>query len=46
LVGAYVLAGEFGTADSLDIQHIKAALQQYEAVMRPYINRCQDLPNY
>jgi 2-polyprenyl-6-methoxyphenol hydroxylase-like FAD-dependent oxidoreductase len=45
LVGAYVLAGELGTADSLDAQHIKAALQRYEAVMRPYINRCQDLPN-
>jgi 2-polyprenyl-6-methoxyphenol hydroxylase-like FAD-dependent oxidoreductase len=45
LVGAYVLAGELGTADSLDAQHIKAALQRYEAVMRAYINRCQDLPN-
>lgn len=45
LVGAYVLARELGTADSLDAQHIKAALQRYEAVMRPYINRCQDLPN-
>jgi 2-polyprenyl-6-methoxyphenol hydroxylase-like FAD-dependent oxidoreductase len=45
LVGGYVLAGELGAADSLDAQHIKAALQRYEAVMRPYIDRCQDLPN-
>jgi 2-polyprenyl-6-methoxyphenol hydroxylase-like FAD-dependent oxidoreductase len=45
LVGAYVLAGELGQAESLDAQHIEAALQRYEAVMRPYIDRCQDLPN-
>ena len=45
LVGAYVLAGELGSADSLDAQHIQTALQRYEAVMRPYIDRCQDLPN-
>jgi 2-polyprenyl-6-methoxyphenol hydroxylase-like FAD-dependent oxidoreductase len=45
LVGGYVLAGELGAADSLDAQHIKAALHRYEAVMRPYIDRCQDLPN-
>jgi len=45
LVGAYVLAGELGPAGSLDAQHIQAALQRYEAVMRPYIDRCQCLPN-
>jgi 2-polyprenyl-6-methoxyphenol hydroxylase-like FAD-dependent oxidoreductase len=45
LVGAYVLAGELGPADSLDAQRIQAALQRYEVVMRPYIDRCQDLPN-
>jgi len=45
LVGAYVLAGELGPADSLDAQRIQDALQRYEAVMRPYIDRCQDLPN-
>jgi 2-polyprenyl-6-methoxyphenol hydroxylase-like FAD-dependent oxidoreductase len=45
LVGAYVLAGELGPAGSLDAQHIQAALQRYEAVMRPYIDRCQGLPN-
>jgi 2-polyprenyl-6-methoxyphenol hydroxylase-like FAD-dependent oxidoreductase len=45
LVGAYVLAGELGHASSLDAQGIHAALQRYETVMRPYIGRCQDLPN-
>jgi 2-polyprenyl-6-methoxyphenol hydroxylase-like FAD-dependent oxidoreductase len=45
LVGAYVLAGELGAAESLDTQRIQAALQRYEVVMRPYIDRCQDLPN-
>jgi 2-polyprenyl-6-methoxyphenol hydroxylase-like FAD-dependent oxidoreductase len=45
LVGSYVLAGELGPAVSLDVERIKAALQRYEAVMRPYIDRCQDLPN-
>jgi 2-polyprenyl-6-methoxyphenol hydroxylase-like FAD-dependent oxidoreductase len=45
LVGAYLLAGELGPADSFYAQHIRAALQRYEAVMRPYIDRCQDLPN-
>ncbi len=34
LVGAYVLAGELGPADSLDLQHIQVALQRYEAVVR------------
>ena len=45
LVGAYVLAGELGHADSLDATELQAALQRYESVMRPYIDRCQDLPN-
>jgi 2-polyprenyl-6-methoxyphenol hydroxylase-like FAD-dependent oxidoreductase len=45
LVGAYVLAGELGQAESLDADKVQAALQRYEAVMRPYIDRCQDLPN-
>jgi 2-polyprenyl-6-methoxyphenol hydroxylase-like FAD-dependent oxidoreductase len=45
LVGAYVLAGELGPAETIDAQHIQAALRSYEAVMRPYIDRCQDLPN-
>jgi 2-polyprenyl-6-methoxyphenol hydroxylase-like FAD-dependent oxidoreductase len=45
LVGAYVLAGELGPAGALDAKGIQAALQRYESVMRPYIDRCQDLPN-
>ncbi|PXX09778.1 FAD-dependent monooxygenase [Mycolicibacterium moriokaense] len=45
LVGAYVLAGELGQAAALDPKGIQSALQRYEAVMRPYIDRCQDLPN-
>ena len=44
LVGAYVLAGELGAAKSLDAQRIRTALARYESVMRPYIDRCQDLP--
>jgi 2-polyprenyl-6-methoxyphenol hydroxylase-like FAD-dependent oxidoreductase len=45
LVGAYVLAGELGAAAPLDADRISVALTKYEAVMRPYIDRCQDLPN-
>jgi 2-polyprenyl-6-methoxyphenol hydroxylase-like FAD-dependent oxidoreductase len=45
LVGAYVLAGELGLADSLDAQRIRSALARYESVMRPFIDNCQDLPN-
>ena len=45
LVGAYVLAGELGPADSFDARGFPAALKRYEDVMRPYIARCQDLPN-
>jgi 2-polyprenyl-6-methoxyphenol hydroxylase-like FAD-dependent oxidoreductase len=39
------LAGELGHADSLETAAIQAALKRYESVMRPYIERCQDLPN-
>lgn len=45
LVGAYVLAGELGAADRFDPAHLAAALARYEAVMRPYVDRCQDLPS-
>ena len=45
LVGAYVLAGELGAADSPDVGRIRTAFARYESVMRPYIDRCQDLPN-
>ncbi|MGW4095961.1 FAD-dependent monooxygenase [Mycobacterium sp. NPDC004974] len=43
LVGAYVLACELGPAESLDAKRIPGALMRYEAVMRPYIDRCQTL---
>lgn len=39
LVGAYVLAGELGA------QPLSAALSRYQEVMRPYVDRCQKLPN-
>ncbi|MUM27975.1 FAD-dependent monooxygenase [Mycolicibacterium sp. CBMA 295] len=45
LVGAYVLAGELGPADTFDSAVIPDALARYEATMRPYIRRCQQLPN-
>ncbi|MFG1933585.1 FAD-dependent monooxygenase [Mycobacterium sp. NPDC048908] len=45
LVGAYVLAGELGPAETLDAARIDAALGSYAVIMRPYIDRCQDLPN-
>jgi 2-polyprenyl-6-methoxyphenol hydroxylase-like FAD-dependent oxidoreductase len=45
LVGAYVLAGELGLADSLDAEHLQAALERYGTLMRPYVDTCQDLPN-
>jgi 2-polyprenyl-6-methoxyphenol hydroxylase-like FAD-dependent oxidoreductase len=45
LVGAYLLAGELGPADSLDAQRIQAAMQGYQTKMRPYVNKCQDIPN-
>ncbi|MDT5016219.1 MAG: hypothetical protein QOD39_2379 [Mycobacterium sp.] len=45
LVGAYILAGELGPADALDGQRIRTSLVQYGNVMRPYVDKCQDLPN-
>lgn len=45
LVGAYVLAGELGPADGFDGERIQESLRRYESVMRPYVDRCQNLPN-
>ena len=45
LVGTYVLAGELGAADSFDAEHIQNAFRRYGTVMRPYVDKCQDLPN-
>ncbi|TRW84704.1 FAD-binding monooxygenase [Mycolicibacterium sp. 018/SC-01/001] len=44
LVGAYVLAGELGPAECVDPAGVAGALARYEAIMRPFVNRCQDLP--
>jgi 2-polyprenyl-6-methoxyphenol hydroxylase-like FAD-dependent oxidoreductase len=44
LVGAYVLAGELGPTEMLDMEQIRSAFHRYETLMRPYIDRCQDLP--
>ncbi|GLX50262.1 monooxygenase [Streptomyces hygroscopicus subsp. hygroscopicus] len=40
LVGAYVLAGELGTAEG---DH-RVALRRYDEVMRPYVEQAQQLP--
>lgn len=45
LVGAYILAGELGPAHGLDDGRIAAALARYQSAMRPYVDKCQDLPN-
>jgi 2-polyprenyl-6-methoxyphenol hydroxylase-like FAD-dependent oxidoreductase len=45
LVGAYILAGELGSADSLDAERLRGALRRYQAKMRPFVDNCQDLPN-
>ncbi|MBJ8348641.1 FAD-dependent monooxygenase [Antrihabitans sp. YC2-6] len=45
LVGAYVLAGELGPAESIDTDRITGAFERYEALMRPYIASCQHLSN-
>jgi 2-polyprenyl-6-methoxyphenol hydroxylase-like FAD-dependent oxidoreductase len=45
LVGAYVLSGELGAADSFDAEGIQAALLRYETTMRPYVDKCQNIPN-
>ncbi len=45
LVGAYVLAGELGSAgDGLSTERVATALKRYAEVMRPYVDKCQDLP--
>jgi 2-polyprenyl-6-methoxyphenol hydroxylase-like FAD-dependent oxidoreductase len=46
LVGAYILAGELGpAADGLSIGRVQSALARYATAMRPYVDKCQDLPN-
>lgn len=47
LVGAYVLAGELGPAGGpgIEAKTLAVALHRYQAVMRPYVDRCQTLGN-
>jgi 2-polyprenyl-6-methoxyphenol hydroxylase-like FAD-dependent oxidoreductase len=46
LVGSYLLGGELGPAqDGLSSQHADGALASYDRLMRPYVDRCQDLPS-
>jgi 2-polyprenyl-6-methoxyphenol hydroxylase-like FAD-dependent oxidoreductase len=47
LVGTHVLAGELGPAEDgrIDGKRLAAALDRYQAVMRPYVERCQKLAN-
>jgi 2-polyprenyl-6-methoxyphenol hydroxylase-like FAD-dependent oxidoreductase len=47
LVGSYVLAGELGPADGvgIDAKQLAPALDRYQTVMRPYVDRCQTLGN-
>jgi 2-polyprenyl-6-methoxyphenol hydroxylase-like FAD-dependent oxidoreductase len=45
LVGAYLLAGELGSAPrALSEEHVERALSGYGRLMRPYIDKCQALP--
>ena len=45
LVGSYLLAGEMGSAPvTLTADHVFRALARYGERMRPYIDRCQNLP--
>ena len=45
LVGAYLLAGELGPANSSNAQRIQDALRSYQTKMRPYVDKCQNIPN-
>jgi 2-polyprenyl-6-methoxyphenol hydroxylase-like FAD-dependent oxidoreductase len=45
LVGAYILAGELGPAEAFAAQNIPGAMQRYQNTMRPYVDKCQDIPN-
>jgi 2-polyprenyl-6-methoxyphenol hydroxylase-like FAD-dependent oxidoreductase len=45
LVGAYLLAGELGPANSFKAQRIQDALERYQREMRPYVDKCQNIPN-
>jgi 2-polyprenyl-6-methoxyphenol hydroxylase-like FAD-dependent oxidoreductase len=45
LVGTYILAGELGPApEVLTAEHVERALSAYGTTLRPYVDRCQHLP--
>jgi 2-polyprenyl-6-methoxyphenol hydroxylase-like FAD-dependent oxidoreductase len=45
LVGTYILAGELGpAAEVLTTEHVGRALSAYGTRMRPYVDKCQHLP--
>ncbi|WP_319454055.1 MULTISPECIES: FAD-dependent monooxygenase [unclassified Mycobacterium] len=45
LVGGYVLAGELGQAgDGLAVTRVRGAQDRYASLMRPYVDKCQELP--
>lgn len=46
LVGAYLLAGELGSAATdLTADRLTAVFDRYDALIRPYVDRCQTLAN-
>ena len=46
LVGAYILAGELGPAAAgVNPERLAASFARYQTAMRPYVDKCQDLPN-
>ncbi|KUI33812.1 FAD-dependent monooxygenase [Mycobacterium sp. GA-2829] len=46
LVGGYLLAGELGPGTTdLTVDRLRATFRRYDAVMRPYVDRCQKLNN-
>jgi 2-polyprenyl-6-methoxyphenol hydroxylase-like FAD-dependent oxidoreductase len=45
LIGTYILAGELGPApEVLATEHVERALTAYGTRMRPFVDRCQHLP--
>jgi 2-polyprenyl-6-methoxyphenol hydroxylase-like FAD-dependent oxidoreductase len=46
LVGGYLLAHELGSGGTgLSVDRLRTVFRRYDAVMRPYVNRCQKLNN-
>ena len=45
LVGAYILAGELGPAEALTPNTLSRHWPTTHRLMRPYVDKCQDLPH-